>query len=71
MPPSDAQRCVFFLKSHFSLSFSQFQPELIIISAGYDSALGDEKVVGIPDGFARDCYAFRHVDSLGKGEELS
>lgn len=29
----------------FSFSVAQFNPDLVLVSAGYDSALGDEKVV--------------------------
>lgn len=37
---------VMFLLLFFSFPFTtQFGPELVVVSAGYDSALGDEKVV--------------------------
>lgn len=37
-------RGVFIKNFIFFSNFSQFCPDLVIISAGYDSALGDEKV---------------------------
>lgn len=34
----------FLLALHFYLCLFQFAPQLVIVSAGYDAALGDEKV---------------------------
>ncbi len=39
----DVLRCVFMSLINFLFCF-QFNPELIIVSAGFDSAIGDEKV---------------------------